>query len=75
MDEQVLALPAPNQRQDVVYVAPAPAVLAPEPVHVPATPVAQVENRFPVAVDNVAQNAVPEVTNSNLLILSLFQLV
>ena len=36
---------------------------------------AQVENRFPVAVNNVAQIAVPEVTIPNLLIPNLFQLV
>ena len=59
MAEQVLAPSAPNQVQDVVNVAPAPVVPAPEPVL--AVPVAQVENQLPAAVDNVAQNAGPEV--------------
>ena len=73
MAEQVPAPPAPNHLQDVVNVAPSPAVPAPEPVL--AAPLAQVENRLPVAVDNVAQNAAPEVTTPNLLIPSLFQFV
>ena len=42
MSEQVPAPPAPNQLQDVVNVAPAPAVPALEPVL--AAPVAQAEN-------------------------------
>ena len=70
MDEQVPALPASNQLQDVVNVAPAPAVPAPQPVL--AAPVALVENRLPLAVDNVAQNAAPEVTIPNLLFPGLF---
>ena len=73
MAEKVPAPPAPNQVQDVVNVASAPAALAPEPVF--ATPVAQIEIRLPAAVDNVAQNAAPEVIFPNLLIPSLFQLV
>ena len=55
MAEQVPAPPAPYQDvdvQDVVNVAPAPAVPAPEPVL--AARLAQVENRLPFAVDNVA---------------------
>ena len=64
MAEQVPAPPAPNQVQDVVNVAPAPAVPALEPVL--AAPVAQVENRLPAAVNNVAQNAAPDVTILNL---------
>ena len=71
--EQVLAPTAPNQVQDVVNVAPAPAVPSPEPVL--AAPVAQVENWLPAAVDNIVQNAAPEVTIPYLLISSLFQLV
>ena len=63
MAEQVPAPPLPNQVQDVVNVGPAPAVPAPEPVL--AAPVAQVENRPSAAVDNVAQNAPPEVTVPN----------
>ena len=69
MDEQVPAPPAPNHLQDVVNVAPSPAVPAPEPVL--AAPVAQVENWLPAAVENAA----PEVTIPNRLIPSLFQLV
>ena len=73
MAELVPASSAPNQVQDVVNVAPALAVSVPEPVL--AAPVAQVENRLPAGVDNVAQNAAPEATIPNLLIPSLFQLV
>ena len=60
MAEQVPAPLAPNEVQDVVNVAPAPAVPALEPVL--AAPVAQVENRLSAAVNNVAQNVAPEVT-------------
>ena len=60
MAEQVPAPAAPNQVQDVVNIAPAPAVPAPEPVL--AGPVAQVEDQLPAVADNVAQNAAPEVT-------------
>ena len=60
MAEQVPSPPAPNQVQDVVNFAPAPAVPAPEPVL--AGPVAQVEDQIPAVADNVAQNAAPEVT-------------
>ena len=60
MTEKVPAPPAPNQVQDVVSVAPAPAVQVPEPDL--AVPVALVENRLPVAVEDVAQNAAPGVT-------------
>ena len=70
MAEQVPAAPLQNQVQDVIDVALAPAVPAPEPVF--AAPVAQVENRPPAAADNVAQNAPPEVTVPNVLIPSLF---
>ena len=68
MAEQEPVPPAPNQVRDVVYVGPAP-----EPLLV--APVAQVENRLPAAVDNVAQNAAPEVTIRNLLIPGLYWLV
>ena len=62
MTEKVPAPPAPNQVQDVVSVAPAPApaVQAPEPDL--AVPVTLVENRLPVAVEDVAQNAAHGVT-------------
>ena len=60
MAERGPAPPAPNQVQDVVNFAPAPAVPAPEPVL--AGPVAQVEDQLPAVADNVAQNAAPEVT-------------
>ena len=51
------APPAPNQVLDVVNIAPAPAVPASELV-----PVAQVENSFSAAANDVAQNAASEVT-------------
>lgn len=63
MAEQVPAPPEPNQALDVVNVAPAPAVPAPEPVL--AVQVAQVENPLPTAANNIAQNVGPEVTTPN----------
>ena len=61
-EQAVPALPAPNQVLDVVNIAPAPAVPAPEPVL--AIPVAWVENLLPAAAD-ATQNAAPEVTIPN----------
>ena len=47
------APPTPNQVQDVVNIAPAPAVPAPEAVL--AVLVAHVEDRLPAAADNDTQ--------------------
>ncbi|PFX13343.1 hypothetical protein AWC38_SpisGene22577 [Stylophora pistillata] len=66
MAEQVPAPPAPNQVLDVVNIAPAPSVSAPEPVL--AVPVVQVENPFPAAANNITQNAAPEITTPNVLV-------
>ena len=56
------APPAPNQVLNV-NVAPAPGVLALEPVL--AVPVAQVENSLPPAANNVAHNTAPKVNTPN----------